>query len=159
MTINRYNRPKANFTVLPNERWGATGLSPAAEHALFYLLTKPNQWIVRGIELASRFRVSEATARRWIDEMVERGYARRVPIRGSGKFKQWDVEVHELPVFASPAAQKTTGGDLSALGKTEGYQERLTVTSVKKVMGKGEETELAEYTQSVAKAFNVKESE
>ncbi|MEC8543194.1 MAG: helix-turn-helix domain-containing protein [SAR324 cluster bacterium] len=83
--IFRRAKHKSNFTTFPNEILQSTdgtkpredSLSPAALGVLCYLLSFPEDWIVKGSVIANHFQITKNAVTKITDELQDAGYIRR----------------------------------------------------------------------------------
>ena len=143
MTIRR-STPTTNFTALSNTVLTAR-ISAEALGVWVYLLSKPEDWVVRPTELRSHFpKMGRDRLQRIFRELQDHGVLERVAIRDTlGQVRQWDfvvtdVQVPENPVVVdgrkagensdgiqmpeNPAHGKPTCGKPGPLQKTDSLQ-------------------------------------
>lgn len=69
------NKRRKNFTTIPNEVINHTGLVPLARLAVIYILSKPEDWEVRMVDLRKYLGVGRDLMRRIMRNIVDNGYA------------------------------------------------------------------------------------
>ena len=106
-TIFRRMKNRNNpYVMIDKEIFENRTLSWKAKGLLGYLLSRPDDWIVRMTDLAKRSSEGMAAVRTAVKELEEAGYmVRRRGQDDDGKF-QWTVEVHEVPVSPSTENHK-----------------------------------------------------
>lgn len=77
-------------------------LSWRAKGILAYLISRPDNWIVRLGDLVKRSTDGLYAVRAALKELTEAGHITRFEERDNGKFKQYVLLVHELPVTRPP---------------------------------------------------------
>ena len=90
----------------PNLSWKAMGV-----HS--YLLTKPNDWVVRMSQLIKRGPDGEHSTRGALNELKELRYLQQYPVYRSGKVIYWEITVYEVPY---PECEKIKSKKLSEDG-------------------------------------------
>lgn len=96
-TIRRGAR-NARYTTLPNQVLEDVRLSMEARWLLSYLLSKPDNWIVRVADISKKGGCGRDKARRMVNELVEFGYAEKEQNRGDeGKFGRLSLVVYDEP--------------------------------------------------------------
>lgn len=91
------NGSRKRYIVIDHETADDPRLSARALGFLVYILGKPNNWEVRADELAKRFGCGRNYAYATLTELVNLGYAARMPVREGGRFVRWDLVVYESP--------------------------------------------------------------
>lgn len=83
---------RAENEAFQNDRlsWGARGL-------LAYLLSRPNDWIVRNGDLLKRSPGGREKTRVLVKELEKAGYLRRYRRQGEGGRFEWVTEIYESP--------------------------------------------------------------
>ncbi len=96
MGVVRLHRKRHNFSIIDNQGAQDNSLSWKARGILWYLLTKPDDWIVRMTDLISQSQKEGREAvRAGFRELEEAGYALRSKMRGNqGRF-EWVTEIFE----------------------------------------------------------------
>jgi hypothetical protein len=79
----------------PKLSWKAKGL-------LAYLLSRPDEWIVRMGDLIKRSTDRESATRTAIQELIDAGHIVRETVRQAGKFDSWLMKVYEQPFCGFP---------------------------------------------------------
>ena len=104
---------KTQFTTLPYDIAQNPKLSARGLGVLVYILSKPDHWKVRVIQLAARFtdEIFGQTCGRdviykIIDEHIALGYCRKVKVRTSGKFNSTEYHYTESPLPEIPDTVK-----------------------------------------------------
>lgn len=77
-------------------------LSWKAKGILAYLLSRPDNWVVRIGDLIKRSPDGAYAVRGAINELQKSGHLRRKEIREKGRFIRYELEVYELPFTGSP---------------------------------------------------------
>ena len=100
-----------NFTTIPNELINDPNLDWRDVGLLTYLLSKPDNWVVNSDHLTTLKKSKRDAIRASIKSIIEAGYMKRSPIRGSdGKMSGWSYVVANTPVFTGtePETDKPT---------------------------------------------------
>lgn len=101
-TVFRVAKNKDNPYVMIDRRpIENPALSWRAKGVLAYLLSRPDDWVVRLNDLVKRSSDGVYVIRGALKELVKAGHVIRREERDGGKFKQYVLEVYELP-FTSP---------------------------------------------------------
>lgn len=96
--IRRGERPTSHYMVVANSLATDRSLSFAASGLLLHLLSKPDHWEVSVSALANEAKEGRDKIYSLIKELIESGYARRVPIRNEkGQMAGNDYEIHDQP--------------------------------------------------------------
>lgn len=113
-------RKERNFTIIHNEILKRNDLSWKAKGIMCYVLSLPDDWIIYLEELMKHATDKKASFRSGWDELKEKGYVHRYPIRESGKIVEWRTEIKES-VGIEPFSPHT---DFQEVEKLEvGFQE------------------------------------
>ena len=81
------NKRRKNFTTIPNEIINHTGLVPLSRLAVIYILSKPEDWEVRMVDLRKYLGVGRDLMRKIMRNIVDNGYADLKSIHGDkGQF-------------------------------------------------------------------------
>lgn len=99
-TIRRGVR-NSRYTTTPNALLEDVRLSPAARWLVAYLLSKPDNWIVRLGDIQKKAGCGVDKARAMIREMLDAGYAEREEVRENGKFAGSALVVYDEPINQS----------------------------------------------------------
>jgi len=101
-TIFRRAKDRENpYVMIDRDVFQNDELSWKAKGLLGYLLSRPDDWIVRMADLANQSTDGMAAVRSAVKELEDAGYMIRARTQDDeGKF-EWTVEVHELPVKPS----------------------------------------------------------
>jgi len=101
-TIFRRAKDRENpYVMIDREIFQNSTLSWKAKGLLGYLLSRPDDWIVRMTDLAKQSTDGMAAIRTAVKELEDAGYmVRQREQDDEGKF-QWTVEVHEVPMQPS----------------------------------------------------------
>lgn len=101
-TIFRVDKNKDNpFVMIDRRPIENPELSWRAKGILTYLVSRPDNWIVRLGDLVKRSPDGVYTVRAALRELTKAGHITRTEERENGRFKQYVLQVHELP-FTSP---------------------------------------------------------
>ena len=112
MSILRVEKD-GDYTVIANQPITDSALSWGARGLLVYLLSKPDNWTVRMVDLVKQSPAGEHATRKLVKELETAGYLKRHRYQTeAGKFS-WETIVHEAP---QTIPQKPTNG-LSTYGK------------------------------------------
>lgn len=105
------------FTQVPNVIIYDEKLSAQAKGVACYLFSRPDGWSFNYIEIASHFKNSKDTVRKFLLELKEAGYLTREKIREGGKFARVEYRLN-FTVLGNTVLGKTKTGE-TKLGKTE----------------------------------------
>ena len=100
------------FTQIPNVIIYDENLSAQAKGVACYLFSRPDGWSFNYIEIASHFKNSEDTIRKFLIELEDAGYLTREKIREGGKFARVEYRLN-FTVLVKTEIGKTE------FGKTE----------------------------------------
>lgn len=97
---------KEKFSTLPNALINDGRL--AAEHLglIVYLLSKPNDWVVRVTELRKRFDYGRDKVYRILAQLEQYGYISKEQIKVDGKFAETRYTVSDSPCTEKPYTEK-----------------------------------------------------
>jgi hypothetical protein len=99
-----------NFAIVPNALLQDERLSAAATGCIAYLLSKPNDWQLRRVDIERRFDCGKEKAQKMLRELEDAGYLVRETTRDEqGRFKYVSV-IYEKP-------QQITRDGFSGAGK------------------------------------------
>jgi len=103
-TIFRTIKDKDNpFVMIDRRPIENATLSWKAKGVLAYLLSRPDNWIVRLQDLVKRSTDKAHAIRGAIKELQKAGHVHRKEIRGeNGQFLRYELEVYELPFAVDP---------------------------------------------------------
>jgi hypothetical protein len=105
MSIIRVNKTN-KYSVISNEPLSDERLSWAARGVMAYLLTKPDDWVVRNKDLENSGGVGKKKIKRIIKELKDAGYIKRHRERQEDGTFLWITDVYE-----SPALNPAYGGN------------------------------------------------
>jgi hypothetical protein len=118
-TIRRGVR-NSRHTVLPNHVLEDSRLSMETRWLVSYLLSKPDNWIVRIGDITKRGGCGRDKARRMVNEMVEFGYAQKEQARGDGgKFGKLMLVVFDEPIDRREGDSEAEKEGVSFVPQTE----------------------------------------
>ena len=64
---------------------------------LCYLLSLPNDWVVKGWQIANNFQESEMKILRAIRELIDLGYCKRTPLRDGSRLRGQRYQITDIP--------------------------------------------------------------
>jgi hypothetical protein len=135
-TIFRVEKNKDNpFVMIDRRPIENPALSWRAKGVLTYLVSRPDNWIVRLGDLVKRSPEGVYAVRAALKELTKAGHITRREEReeGTGRFKQYVLEVHEIPVACPPTnppqAAEPQAVDLT-LNDTESVNETDSLTDI-----------------------------
>lgn len=117
MSIRR-NPNRVKFTILSNDALNDERLSFAAVGLLSYVLSKPDNWIVRSADVFRRGGIGRGAYKTIMDELQAAGYATLVKERspdGHMAGSYWDVS--EIPSGGQPESQPDRESKNPTVGK------------------------------------------
>jgi len=94
-----------NFTVLPNDLLNDELLKADGLALMCYLLSKPQDWIVRHKEIQNRMDWGRDKTRNVIASLVQIGYIEKETIREDGKFSETRYIVKDSPRPEKPSPE------------------------------------------------------
>ena len=94
-----------NFTVLPNDLLNDKLLKADGLALMCYLLSKPQDWIVRHKEIQNRMEWGRDKTRNVIASLVQIGYIEKETIREEGKFSETRYIVKDSPRPEKPSPE------------------------------------------------------
>lgn len=101
-TIFRVEKNKDNpFVMIDRRPIENPALSWRAKGILTYLISRPDNWIVRLGDLVKRSPDGVYAVRSALKELTKAGHLTRKEERENGKFKQYVLMVHEVPVTST----------------------------------------------------------
>jgi len=115
MTVIRIPKRK-RFVVMAVEIVEDPRLSWRAKGVMTYLLSRPDAWEVRVVDLVKRSTEGRDAVYKVVAELLEFGHLRRVEVRDGGRFSRYDYVVCERPeeseatVVPLPENQETAEG-------------------------------------------------
>lgn len=119
------NETQDNFTRVSNSILNDERISWKAKGILSYLMSKPNDWIVRESDLVKRSTDNKTAYRSGLNELIELGYIEREQSRTKGKFKETVYTINispqsgfEATVIAAPVNQPLSNTDSSNTNNT-----------------------------------------
>lgn len=92
-----------NFTVMPNDLLNDDRLRADGLALMCYLLSKPQDWIVRHKDIQNRMGWGRDKTRSVIAILVQVGYIQKETVREDGKFSQTRYIVKDSPETEKPA--------------------------------------------------------
>lgn len=102
-TIFRVEKNKDNpFVMIDRRPIENPSLSWRAKGILTYLISRPDNWIVRLGDLVKRSPDGVYAVRAALKELTSAGHLTRKEERENGKFKQYVLLVHEAPITSTP---------------------------------------------------------
>lgn len=101
--------PKVKFTTLSNQLINDPSLSPEELGMMAYLLSKPEDWIVRPTQLADRFGMGKDRAYRILRELIDKGWIKNSGNKTpEGKFTSVEyIVLSEKPDTENPDTEIT----------------------------------------------------
>lgn len=96
-----------NRAALVDKRlsWKAVGL-------LTYLISKPDQWVIRESDLISQHTDGRDAVRSGMRELREAGYISKVLVRDAqNRFSHWEAHIYESPELSEPSEAWAPGDD------------------------------------------------
>jgi DnaD/phage-associated family protein len=128
-TIFRVEKNKDNpFVMIDRRPIENTALSWRAKGVLTYLVSRPDNWTVRLGDLVKRSPDGVYAVRAALKELKKAGHITRREERENGRFKQYVLEVHELPITSpltnlsqaeTPQAVDLTLNDTDSVSDTD----------------------------------------
>ncbi len=111
MSIKKVKGLESEFSIIPNKTVNDS-LSWAAKGLLAYLCSKPDDWTVSVQQLCNHSKESSKPTGRdgtytIINELIEKGYMKRVQSRAGGKFKNTEYVVSATPLTDEPFTDST----------------------------------------------------
>lgn len=97
------------FTQVPNVIIYDENLSAQAKGVACYLFSRPDGWSFNYIEIASHFKNSEDTVRKYLIELKEAGYLTREKIREGGKFARVEYRLNFTVLGKTKTGKTKTG--------------------------------------------------
>ena len=88
---------KENYSVVPNNMLNDEGLDADCLAVMVYLLSKPNNWIVKPTNIQNRFKYGRDKTYRVINQLVKRQYIVREEHRTDGKYTSFSYYVYDSP--------------------------------------------------------------
>lgn len=88
---------KENYSVIPNNMLNDEGLDADCLAVMVYLLSKPNNWIVKPTNIQNRFKYGRDKTYRVINQLVKRQYIVREEHRTDGKYASFSYYVYDSP--------------------------------------------------------------
>lgn len=95
--IIRAQRPKSNFTIIPNEVLNDARLSFKATGVLVYILSKPDGWRTLTTQLATAKKENEHAIRTAMQELEEAGYVHRWRYKDAKGRWKYETHVYDTP--------------------------------------------------------------
>lgn len=117
MTTIRVKKDERYFSA-SNEPFNDERLSWEARGLMGYLLSKPNNWIIRQKDLEKKGPAGEHKLRRMLAELRKYGYMNRIRVIGEGGLIQWETEIYESPSHNPNPNAKVTTRRLSTSGSS-----------------------------------------
>lgn len=119
MSIRR-NPERGRYTIIGNDAIEDRGLSFGALGLLCYVLSKPDNWIIRTADVMARGGIGRGAYTRMMDELSSAGYATLVRTKGPGgkaTGSYWDVS--EVPTVGASEAQENGVSENPTSGKPD----------------------------------------
>jgi hypothetical protein len=108
-TIQRVRDKTGNFSIILNECFQRADLSARAKGVFGYIMTLPDSWKIRKVELYSHFTEGRDALDAAFKELEAAGYIESKEVREAGKFARFDYTVNEScgkPVPGKPYTVK-----------------------------------------------------
>jgi hypothetical protein len=108
-TIQRVRDKTGNFSIILNECFQRADLSARAKGIFGYIMTLPDSWKIRKVELYSHFTEGRDALDAAFKELEAAGYIESKEVREAGKFAGYDYTVNEScgkPVPGKPYTVK-----------------------------------------------------
>ena len=117
--MNRLEKPKTNFTVIPNEIFSRSELSAEARFLWAYLASKPEGWDVKILDLQKHLKCGREKVYRMMKELIENELLTRVK-RNTGEtlYTLHEITLSRKPVLGA-LSQKPRSGFPARLVSTE----------------------------------------
>lgn len=107
----------ARYFSASNEPFNDEQLSWEARGLMGYLLSKPNDWIVRMEDLVKKGPAGDYKIRRMIMDLRKHGYVNRIRIQLEGGTFEWETHIYESPSLnPNPSKEIITTSRLSTSG-------------------------------------------
>jgi hypothetical protein len=84
-----------NYTIIHNEILQRTDISWKAKGILVYILSLPDDWVIYLEEVMEHATDGRDSFRAGWNELRNKGYVKRYPIKEKGKIIRWNTEVYE----------------------------------------------------------------
>ena len=98
----RVHKNKDNpYVQIHKEYLSNKHLSWRAKGILTYLLSKPDNWIVRVEDIRNHAKEADRAVRSGIQELIDQGHLIRNILRDDGKFQRFEYDVYESPTLQS----------------------------------------------------------
>lgn len=134
MSIKKVKGLESNFSIIPNDTindslsWGAKGL-------LAYLCSKPDDWSVSVAQLCNHSKLSSKPTGRdgtytIINELMCKGYMKRVQCRATGKFQNTEYIVSATPITDLPDTDKADTANPTLQSKDINKEQLVTKNSI-----------------------------
>lgn len=105
----RIRKDKANPYVSIHKGFlSDRNLSWRSKGILTYLLSKPDDWVVRVEDIRNHAREADRAVRSSIQELVSCGYLVKRVIRERGRFSRFEYDVYESPELNTSLFSKST---------------------------------------------------
>jgi len=106
---------KENYSVIPNNMLNDEGLDADCLAVMVYLLSKPNNWIVKPTNIQNRFKYGRDKTYRVINQLVKRQYIVREEHRTDGKYSSFSYYVYDspFPCLSDTALSDTANKDIT----------------------------------------------
>ena len=88
---------KENYSVIPNNMLNDEGLDADCLAVMVYLLSKPNNWIVKPTNIQNRFNFGKDKAYRIINKLIKKQYIVREEHRVEGQYASFTYYVYDSP--------------------------------------------------------------
>lgn len=103
------------FTMVANATLEDDRLSIEARWLISYLLSKPDNWIIRPRDLKKKSGRGRDKVRAMMKELEEAGYLVREKVRENGKFKPDSFVINDDPATPEPAQTASDTGDIDGV--------------------------------------------
>jgi len=106
---------KDNYSVVPNAMINDVGLDADCLAVMLYLLSKPNNWIVKPTNIQNRFNFGKDKAYRIINQLIKKQYIVREEHRNEGKYSSFTYYVYDspFPCLSDTALSDTANKDIT----------------------------------------------
>ena len=137
---------KDNYSVVPNAMINDVGLDADCLAVMLYLLSKPNNWIVKPTNIQNRFNFGKDKAYRIINKLIKKQYIVREEHRVEGQYASFTYYVYDSPFPCLPEAAEPEAAEPEAANKdTTKYLKILNKESTKGEEQKNAPTNINEW--------------
>lgn len=140
MSIIRINKTE-NYSIIHNECLKDSTISWRAKGLYAYMMTLPNGWNIRRGEIFNHATEGKDAANKAFNELIQKGYIKKVFIREKGKIKGFEYVLYETAnnteyekkhnknndKLLSNAHEKNRRTEKPSADKTDGLKNRLSV--------------------------------